>query len=157
MAMAANMQQYPQGLAPLYAADGRLLGYQHTMMDMRAMMPQPAGKLGHGVSDPGVYEHKLFVGQVPFELTEHDLWGLFSQYGFILELAVLRSGGLSKGCAFLTYATKAQANNALRNLHGMQIAPGKRLVLKFAEHKIAATAKEASTGQEIGSSGASSS
>lgn len=153
--MTANMQQYSHGLAPLYAADGRLLGYQH-MMDMRAMVPHPAGKLGHGVLDPAVYAHKLFVGQLPFELTEHDLWGWFSPYGMILELAVLRSGGLSKGCAFLTYATKSQASTAMRALHGMQIAPSKRLVVKFADHKTGVIGPKAS-GQETGSSRASSS
>ena len=92
-------------------------------------------KVGRGVSDPSVYSHKLFVGQVPFEASEQDLWHLFVPYGDVLELAVLRSGGMSKGCAFLTYATKSQALHAMTALHGQQIAPNKRLVVKFADHK----------------------
>ncbi len=50
---------------------------------------------------------KLFVGQVPFEANEGDLWNVFSTIGNILELVILRTPqGKSKGCAFVTYETK---------------------------------------------------
>lgn len=39
---------------------------------------------------------------------EQDLWALFAPVGDILELAILRSQGRSKGCAFLTYASRQQ-------------------------------------------------
>lgn len=63
-------------------------------------------------------EWKLFVGQVPFEATESDLWPVFAQAGNILELVVLRAQGKSKGCAFVTYETKALADRAIRTLDG---------------------------------------
>lgn len=96
----------------------------------------PGKKIGRGVVDPTVYAHKLFVGQVPFEATEQDLWHMFAPFGDILELAVLRSGGMSKGCAFLTYATKQQALHATSALHGHLVGAAKRLVVKFADHKV---------------------
>lgn len=68
-------------------------------------------------------EWKLFVGQVPFEATESDLWPVFAQTGNILELVVLRAQGKSKGCAFVTYETKALADRAIRTLDGQVCVP----------------------------------
>lgn len=89
-------------------------------------------KLGRGVSDPSLYAHKLFIGQLPFEIVESDLWNWFAEHGEILELAILRSQGRSKGCAFLTYATRDQAVLAMSACHGKRLARGKKLVVKFA-------------------------
>ena len=47
------------------------------------------------------------------QASEQDLWGLFAPAGDILELAILRSQGRSKGCAFLTYATRAQVRGGV--------------------------------------------
>ncbi|KAF4688768.1 Subunit of heteropentameric Replication factor C (RF-C) [Perkinsus olseni] len=61
----------------------------------------------HGVNtshcdDEGPY--KLFVGCLPFDTTEHDLYPLFAQFGDIVELAIQRDReGRSKGCAWLKY------------------------------------------------------
>lgn len=92
-------------------------------------------RLGRGVTDPSVYAHKLFIGQIPFEATEHDLWPVFSPLGDVLELSVLRSQGRSKGCAFLTYATESQAQAAIAAFHGRSIGNSKKLVIKFADQK----------------------
>jgi RNA recognition motif-containing protein len=101
-------------------------------------MGPSSGKLGRGVTDPVAYKHKLFVGQLPFEATEQDLWVMFAPLGDVLELAVLRSQGRSKGCAFLTYAAREQAEAAIAALNGRQIGPSKKLVVRFADHKAAA-------------------
>jgi hypothetical protein len=92
-------------------------------------------KLGRGVVDPAAYQHKLFIGQIPFEAIEQDLWTLFAPVGDILELAILRSQGRSKGCAFLTYASRQQAQTAIQAFNGRQVGPTKRLVVKFADQK----------------------
>ena len=47
------------------------------------------------------------------QASEQDLWQLFSPAGDVLELAILRSQGRSKGCAFLTYATRQQVGGTL--------------------------------------------
>ena len=48
------------------------------------------------------------VPRPALQAIEQDLWALFCPVGDILELAILRSQGRSKGCAFLTYATRQQ-------------------------------------------------
>ncbi|KAF4659671.1 hypothetical protein FOL47_007488 [Perkinsus chesapeaki] len=51
---------------------------------------------------PGVPSIKLFIGSIPYRVTEADLYPLFAPYGHIIELAIQRSsGGHSKGCAWL--------------------------------------------------------
>lgn len=129
MAAAAAATGMPMAGMGYLSPDGRQL---LPVMSMRPMQP-PTGKLGRGVSDPIVYGHKLFIGQVPFEATEQDLWHMFSPHGEILELVILRSNGVSKGCAFLTYASRQQATQAISSLNGRQ-AGQKRLVVKFAEN-----------------------
>lgn len=48
------------------------------------------GRLGPGITDPHANDWKLFVGQVPFECIEQDLWPMFAELGDILELVILR-------------------------------------------------------------------
>lgn len=74
--------------------------------------------------------------QVPFEATEADLWPIFSQYGNVLELVLLYSGQRSKGCAFVTYETRAMADKAIGAVDGQISLPndpkGRVLVVKYA-------------------------
>ncbi|RMZ53538.1 hypothetical protein APUTEX25_003360, partial [Auxenochlorella protothecoides] len=121
---------------------GVLGGYDHlALQQFSGMMvggPPPQLrpiKLGRGVADPAAYAHKLFIGQIPFEATEQDLWAIFSPVGDILELAILRSQGRSKGCAFLTYASQAQAATAVSAFNGRPVGANKKLVVKFADQK----------------------
>lgn len=75
------------------------------------------GRCGGQLSENKVTKDwKLFVGQVPFEANESDLWPVFAHVGNILELVVLRAQGKSKGCAFVTYETRVQADWAIRTL-----------------------------------------
>ena len=41
--------------------------HPHLLMGGPASAGQ-RGKLGRGVTDPGAYAHKLFIGQIPFEV-----------------------------------------------------------------------------------------
>ncbi|CAN1354307.1 RNA-binding protein BRN1 [Linum perenne] len=64
-------------------------------------------------------EHKLFVGMLPKNVSEAELSDLFSKYGTIKDLQILRgSQQTSKGCAFLKYDTKDQALAALEAING---------------------------------------
>nr|CAB3461665.1 unnamed protein product [Digitaria exilis] len=65
-------------------------------------------------------EHKLFVGMLPKNVTDAEMTDLFSQYGNIKDLQILRgSQQASKaGCAFLKYETKEQAVAAIEALNG---------------------------------------
>lgn len=64
---------------------------------------------------------KMFVGQIPRNMSESELKSMFQEYGSVYQLNVLRDkqSGESKGCCFVTfYARKAalDAQNALHNL-----------------------------------------
>ncbi|KAF3669828.1 RNA-binding protein BRN2 [Capsicum annuum] len=64
-------------------------------------------------------EHKLFVGMLPKNVSDPEVSALFSQYGVIKDLQILRgSQQTSKGCAFLKYEKKEQAVAAIEALNG---------------------------------------
>ncbi|KAF1869745.1 hypothetical protein Lal_00017321 [Lupinus albus] len=65
-------------------------------------------------------EHKLFIGMLPKIVSEVEVSALFSNYGTIKDIQILRgSQQTSKvGCAFLKYETKEQALTALEAING---------------------------------------
>lgn len=66
---------------------------------------------------------KLFVRGLPWETTEAQLEEMFSQYGPIQELKLVmdRDTGRSRGFSFITYATQAGAEAAIKNLDGVEM------------------------------------
>jgi len=62
---------------------------------------------------------KLFVGCLPYSRTSLDLSDVFSQYGPLVEVALLTTPeGKSKGAAFVTYVNKSDAEQAMAALQG---------------------------------------
>jgi len=89
---------------------------------------------------------KLYVCMLSKQSTEDDIAKLFSQYGDVKEVHLLRHAdtGSSKGCAFVKFATKPEALRAISSLHdqyrdGLQ-APGK-LQVRFAHTEAEKIAK----------------
>lgn len=82
-------------------------------------------------------ERKLFVGMLNKKLSENDVRKLFEVHGAIEECTVLRDqNGQSKGCAFVTFATKHAAISAIKvTLNQNKIMEGctSPLVVKFAD------------------------
>ncbi|XP_011500059.1 PREDICTED: CUGBP Elav-like family member 1 isoform X2 [Ceratosolen solmsi marchali] len=78
---------------------------------------------------------KLFVGMLSKKFTENDVRNMFDVYGEIEECSVLRENGQSKGCAFVTFASKQSALLAIKALHHSQTMEGcsSPLVVKFAD------------------------
>ncbi|RNF06059.1 RNA-binding protein [Trypanosoma conorhini] len=61
---------------------------------------------------------KLFVGQLPFESDEKRLHDLFSAYGTVEHIHILRDvNNRSKGAAFVTYSNVEEADTAIFTLH----------------------------------------
>ncbi|XP_008368912.3 RNA-binding protein BRN1 isoform X2 [Malus domestica] len=81
-------------------------------------------------------EHKLFIGMLPKNVSEVEVSDLFSKYGTVKDLQILRgSQQTSKGCAFLKYETKDQALAALEAINGKHKMEGSSvpLVVKWAD------------------------
>ncbi|KAF5744171.1 RNA-binding protein-defense related 1 isoform 2 [Tripterygium wilfordii] len=81
-------------------------------------------------------ENKLFVGMLPKNVSEAEVSALFSKYGTIKDLQILRgSQQTSKGCAFLKYETKEQALAGLEAINGNHKMEGSSvpLVVKWAD------------------------
>jgi cold-inducible RNA-binding protein len=64
--------------------------------------------------------NKLYVGNLPFNTTETDLQDLFAQAGPVSEVVLMQDKftGKSRGFAFVTMATDADATNAINQLNG---------------------------------------
>lgn len=57
----------------------------------------------------------VFVGGVPFDLTEGDLLAVFAQYGELVDVNLVKdkATGKSKGFAFLAYEDQRSTNLAV--------------------------------------------
>ncbi|CAL4936830.1 unnamed protein product [Urochloa decumbens] len=65
----------------------------------------------------------VFVGGVPFDLTEGDLLAIFAQYGEVVDVNLVRDKGTgkSKGFAFLAYEDQRSTILAVDNLNGAKV------------------------------------
>ncbi|XP_052348112.1 CUGBP Elav-like family member 2 isoform X26 [Oncorhynchus keta] len=83
-----------------------------------------------------VEDRKLFIGMVSKKCNENDIRVMFSAFGQIEECRILRGpDGLSRGCAFITFSTRAMAQNAIKAMHQSQTMEGcsSPIVVKFAD------------------------
>jgi RNA recognition motif-containing protein len=63
---------------------------------------------------------KLYVGNLPFDVTEEDLRNMLSQHGPVNEIAVVmdKITGRARGFAFATMNTEEEAKAAMVALNG---------------------------------------
>jgi RNA recognition motif-containing protein len=80
-------------------------------------------------------QNKLYVGNFPYSVDESQLREMFSAYGEIQEIALIkdRETGRSKGFAFITFASQQAAEKALA-LNGKEI-DGRALKVNMAQEK----------------------
>lgn len=82
-----------------------------------------------GISDAGSWHAKykdsayVYAGNFAFDLTEGDLLAIFSQYGEIVDLNLIRDKGTgkSRGFAFLAYEDQRSTVLAVDNLNGANV------------------------------------
>src|SRR5579871_3359427 len=60
-------------------------------------------------------QNKLYVGNLPYSVSEDQLRGIFASYGEISQLSLImdRDTGRPKGFGFITFATQQAAEKAL--------------------------------------------
>jgi RNA recognition motif-containing protein len=63
---------------------------------------------------------KLYVGNLPYSVTDQDLRTLFEQAGGVMDAAVVtdRETGRSKGFGFVEMTTPEEASKAITQLNG---------------------------------------
>jgi RNA recognition motif-containing protein len=64
-------------------------------------------------------EVRLYVGNLPYSVTEDELRALFAQAGTVSSVALIkdRDTGQSKGFAFVEMSTQAEAQKAISQLN----------------------------------------
>jgi RNA recognition motif-containing protein len=77
--------------------------------------------------------NKLYVGNLSFNTAEIQLQDLFSQVGTVSEASLVqdRATGQSRGFAFVTMSTQAEAEEAIRKFNGFDLN-GRELNVKEA-------------------------
>ncbi|SBT46274.1 CUGBP Elav-like family member 2, putative (CELF2) [Plasmodium ovale wallikeri] len=93
---------------------------------------------GVNMNNANENEAKLFVGSLPKDITEEQIRNIFSRYGNVTEVYIMKnSNGVSKRCAFVNYAYKEQGIFAIQNLNGKIAIENaeKPIEVRFAETK----------------------
>lgn len=76
---------------------------------------------------------KLFVGNLPWSMTEDSIRELFSEFGEITQVSLItdRMTGRSKGFAFVEFADESAANAAVDARNGYRVEE-RELVVNIA-------------------------
>lgn len=63
---------------------------------------------------------KLYVGNMPFSITQERLKEMFAVFGEVTEVTVImdRRSGRSKGFGFVTFSDDAAADKAIADMNG---------------------------------------
>ena len=76
---------------------------------------------------------KMFVGNLPYKITEDELRQTFSQFGTVVDVRLItdRATGRAKGFGFVEMSSADEANAAVEGLHGKDFQ-GRNLVVNIA-------------------------
>lgn len=76
---------------------------------------------------------KLFVGGLPYSITQGQLEELFAQVGNVLSCSLItdKFSGQSKGFAFVEMSTDAEAKEAITKFNNFEI-DGRKIVVNVA-------------------------
>ncbi len=79
---------------------------------------------------------KLFVGNLPFQITEQELQEAFSQAGTVVSVALPfdRETGRKRGFGFVEMQTVEEADLAIRDFNGQTLG-GRRIVVNLSRAK----------------------
>ena len=87
-------------------------------------------------SETSAESRKLFLGMLPRNIDEVEIRSMFETFGTIEDLTILKNNdGKSKGCAFIKYETRLQAQNAIKTMHNSKTMEGcnSPIVVKLAD------------------------
>ncbi|XP_060536424.1 RNA-binding motif protein, X-linked 2 [Cylas formicarius] len=89
----------------------------------------------------------IFVGGLPYDLSEGDIICIFSQYGEVVNINLIRAKdtGKSKGFCFLCYEDQRSTVLAVDNFNGIRILNRTIRVDHVAEYKVPKEGKQTDT------------
>ncbi|MBU0576693.1 RNA-binding protein [Patescibacteria group bacterium] len=99
---------------------------------------------------------KLFVGNLPWSMTEEGISEIFSKYGEIVDVHLVtdQQSGRSRGIAFVRYGTAEEAANAIKGENETEIE-GRALRVNVARPRQPRENRGGSGGYRGGSSSGS--
>ena len=79
---------------------------------------------------------KIFVGSLPFEMSDLELEDLFKQYGEVTSAKVIvdRDSGRSRGFGFVEMNSEGSAESAIEALNGTEVK-GRTINVSIAREK----------------------
>ena len=77
--------------------------------------------------------HKMFIGNLPFDTTEADLYTTFGKHGTVVDAVLMmdRESGRPRGFGFVTMSNEEEANKAVEALNGAAL-DGRNLTVNVA-------------------------
>ncbi len=77
---------------------------------------------------------RLYVGNLPYNLTEAELRDVFSEIGEVADVKLVldRDTGRPRGFGFVEMASEAEAQQAIQNLNGRELA-GRPMSIREAQ------------------------
>ena len=76
---------------------------------------------------------KLFVGNIPFSMSEEELRDAFEEFGSIVSCKLIKDAetGRSRGFGFIEYSSEDEAEAAVEKMNNEEVQ-GKKLVVNKA-------------------------
>jgi cold-inducible RNA-binding protein len=78
-------------------------------------------------------DNKLYVGNLPYDITEQGLTALFGESGSVTSVAIIkdRHSGQSKGFGFVEMSSQVEAEDAIQRFNGYDLG-GRQLKVSIA-------------------------
>ena len=80
---------------------------------------------------------KIYVGNLPYSMSDNDLNNLFAEFGTVHSARIIndRESGRSKGFGFVEMGSQAEAEAAIEALNGHEVS-GRALTVNEAKPQI---------------------
>eukprot|EP00928_Gymnodinium_smaydae_P034073 TRINITY_DN24229_c0_g1_i1.p1 TRINITY_DN24229_c0_g1~~TRINITY_DN24229_c0_g1_i1.p1 ORF type:complete len:471 (-),score=104.07 TRINITY_DN24229_c0_g1_i1:180-1592(-) len=87
-------------------------------------------------STPGKVQRKLYVGNLPVDVTREEIASVFCRYGYVEDIKIMhgRSRRTTQSCAFVVFATAEEAKACVKKADKrVEVRPGTgTLIVKYA-------------------------